>query len=273
MKNKKKSVLIATIMGFIGFGGLSSCGKSETEPSPSLQTYTVTVVADAGGTITPDSEKGGTVVPASAEVAIGKTASFSFTPNKGFALGEVKGCSGSLQENTYTTGKIVNDCTVTVRFNRLYDVITEPFAGGSISPSSSQVPQGEKGRFTINADSGYFVQSVSGCNGHLFGNTYVTGEVFSTCVISARFLVETANVNRINVSATAGAGGVITPSYLSVRPGSRTTLTIVADKGYEVNNVSGCDGELSNNLYTTNFLREDCVIAASFMKISGASAQ
>jgi fibronectin type 3 domain-containing protein len=72
--------------------------------------YTVTaVVANAVA---------GTIGPASASVAPGATVSFSVTANTGYYVDAVTGCGGALVGNTdtYTTGAITADCTVTASF-------------------------------------------------------------------------------------------------------------------------------------------------------------
>lgn len=74
-------------------------------------TYTVTASAGTGGTIS----------PSSATVNSGKTASFTVTPSTGYSIASVTGCGGTLKGNTYTTGAITADCTVSASFGTLTD--------------------------------------------------------------------------------------------------------------------------------------------------------
>jgi hypothetical protein len=70
-----------------------------------------------------------------------------------------------------------------------------PSAGsnGTISPSSSQlVNNGNVARFTITPNTGYYIASVSGCNGSLSGSTYTTGAITANCQVAATFT--TANI-------------------------------------------------------------------------------
>ncbi|MGN6519541.1 MAG: ExeM/NucH family extracellular endonuclease [Dokdonella sp.] len=70
-------------------------------------THTVTAVVGAGS---------GTITPPSAVVNDGATTAFTVTANAGSHIDGVTGCGGSLAGNTYTTGPITADCTVTANF-------------------------------------------------------------------------------------------------------------------------------------------------------------
>ena len=67
-------------------------------------------------TVTASAGTGGSISPASATVADGATASFTVTPDAGYAIDTVTGCSGSLSGNTYTTGPVTADCSVSASF-------------------------------------------------------------------------------------------------------------------------------------------------------------
>ncbi len=79
------------------------------DPTPDPATFTVTASAGAGGAIS----------PASATVAHGSTASFTVTPDNGYAIDSVSGCGGALAGNTFTTGPVTADCAVSARFRLL----------------------------------------------------------------------------------------------------------------------------------------------------------
>ena len=49
----------------------------------------------------------------------GATTAFTLTAIPPFQVGTVSGCGGSLDGNTYTTGPITADCTVTATFSIL----------------------------------------------------------------------------------------------------------------------------------------------------------
>ena len=73
----------------------------------------------------------------------------------------------------------------------LFDTyIVTPTAGanGSISPDSAQtVNDGDTIEFTITPDGDYEIDSVTGCDGVLDGDTYVTGAITADCTVEASF--------------------------------------------------------------------------------------
>ncbi len=66
------------------------------------------------------------------------------------------------------------------------------------------------------------------------------------------------------VTATAGAGGSISPSAQAVSPGSTAIFTVTTDSGYGIVSVSGCEGVLEGAVYTTGAITEDCSVSAVF---------
>ena len=70
-------------------------------------THVVTPTAGPGGSITPSTPQ---------TVNDGATTSFTITPDASHAIAAVSGCAGNLNGNTYTTGPITADCTVSASF-------------------------------------------------------------------------------------------------------------------------------------------------------------
>ncbi len=66
------------------------------------------------------------------------------------------------------------------------------------------------------------------------------------------------------VSATAGEGGSIEPLSRQVVQGSTTTFTVTPDTGHSIDEVTGCNGSLSGEAYTTGAITQDCTVTASF---------
>ena len=93
---------------------LSACGGggSDSSPTPTpppvATTYTVSASAGTGGSISPSSRS----------VTSGQTATFTVTPNAGYEIDRVTGCSGSLSGSTYTTGAITSTCSVSALFKQ-----------------------------------------------------------------------------------------------------------------------------------------------------------
>lgn len=131
--------------------------------------------------------------------------------------------------------------------------------GGTISPSYALVSHGDPATFTATPDTRYDIASVTGCGGVLSGSTYITGPVNSDCSISAMFSLKT-----YTVTAAAGTGGTISPSSALVSYGSTTTFTATPSTGYYILSVTGCNGTLSGNAYTTATVTESCTVSAQF---------
>ena len=67
-------------------------------------------------------------------------------------------------------------------------VTPEASANGSLSPDTPQgVTHGEATTFTVMPNSGYLIDSVSGCGGSLLGNAYTTAPVVTDCTVTATF--------------------------------------------------------------------------------------
>lgn len=72
-----------------------------------------------------------------------------------------------------------------------YTVSASAGANGSISPASASVNLNGTTRFTVTADTGYRIDTVSGCGGSLAGDTYTTGAITTDCSVSVTFVTRT----------------------------------------------------------------------------------
>lgn len=68
------------------------------------------------------------------------------------------------------------------------------------------------------------------------------------------------------VTASASTGGSVSPTSRTVTAGQTTTFTVSANEGYEIAQVTGCNGALSGNTYTTGVINASCSVNASFQK-------
>jgi hypothetical protein len=75
---------------------------------------------------------------------------------------------------------------------------------------------------------------------------------------------EPSQIQTYSVTASADSGGSITPTAVSVTPGESTVLTVTPNPGFRITSVTGCDGTLAGNAYTTGLITADCAVAASF---------
>ncbi len=90
--------------------------------------------------------------------------------------------------------------------SKTYTVKASASDGGSVSPSTATVREGNKARFTVTADSGFTVTGVTGCGGSLEEGTYSTGVVTSSCTVTANFAqVPTISIADATVEEGDGA--------------------------------------------------------------------
>jgi len=87
---------------------------------------------------------------------------------------------------------------------------------------------------------------------------------------SEPLLVNTAALEMFWVTANAMNGGGLTPQQQQVVFGQTATVTLIADQGYRIDEVSGCGGTLNDNIYTTAPVSGNCSITATFSLINNA---
>ena len=74
---------------------------------------------------------------------------------------------------------------------RSYLVTATAGQGGRISPAQRSVEHGKSTSFSVQADSGWRIASVSGCNGSLTGTSYFIASVSAACTVQASFVATT----------------------------------------------------------------------------------
>src|SRR5690606_7699923 len=131
---------------------------------------------------------------------------------------------------------------------------------GAVTPASSSITHGQRTTFTLTPDVGYHIDAVSGCDGTLDDDQYTTGIITDACAVTARFAV-----NQYPVTATGTAHGAIVPGIASVDHGQSATFTLTPETGHSIAAVSGCDGTLNGNEYTTGAVTGACAVSASFV--------
>ena len=196
------------VMSFAAIALLSACGGGG---GSGVTSYQISATAGTGGTIS----------PANATVNAGGTTTLTVTANSGYAINGVTGCGGTLSGNTYTTGTIKADCTVTASFIAQYIVTATAGADGTISPASATVNAGGTTMFTVTPKRGYVVSGVSGCGGSLAGTTYTTGTTSAACTVTASFAAAFTWVSGSNTTDAKGAYGIQGVPAATNVPGSR----------------------------------------------------
>ncbi len=148
------------IASVTGCGGSLSGNSYTTGPITSNCTVSATFAPDF--LVISSAGANGSISPTDQFVVPNGTASFTVTPNYGYGA-SATGCGGSLSGNTYTTGQITSDCTVSATFSALptYTVTSSAGTNGSVSPTSATVYSGYSFTLTITPASGYMLNSLT----------------------------------------------------------------------------------------------------------------
>jgi hypothetical protein len=179
-----------------GIAGVTGCGGSlngstyTTAPITADCTVSATFEPLPTHVVTPSAGSGGAIAPSTPQtVDDGGTTTFTLTPDAHYRIDGVTGCGGTLDGDTYTTGAITADCTVTATFAIVTHTVTPSAgSGGTIAPDTPQtVDDGATTTFTVTATPPFQIGTVSGCGGSLDGSTYTTGAITSDCTVTATF--------------------------------------------------------------------------------------
>lgn len=126
--------------------------------------------------------------------------------------------------------------------------------------------------FNFTLDPGYSIDTVqSSCGGSLSvsGLSFTTDSVSEDCTVT----VNTRFNNSFQVTATAGAGGSVSPASQTVIDGATAAITVTPEDGYLIDQMtSSCGGSLQGestaaSRFSTAPVHGDCSITASFKPI------
>ena len=73
------------------------------------------------------------------------------------------------------------------------------------------------------------------------------------------------SVTQYTAVAQSSSGGSLSPSSLSIEAGKEGSFSVMADNGFTLDTINGCDGSLSASRYTTAAMSADCTVSASFI--------
>lgn len=184
--------------------------------------------------VTPSAGANGTITPATVQnVNQGAAATFTVTPEPGYAASVSGTCGGTLAGNLYTTNAITTSCTVIASFSLLPTAPGAPTINNTIAGDGNvtinflpplEVGGAPIGGYTLTCDPGDMLAIVSG--GGAASPITVTGLV-------------NGNAYACTVTATNAFGtGPASPS-VDVTPDGAAILTLVAVKSRKTHGSSG----------------------------------
>ncbi|MEG2851182.1 MAG: hypothetical protein RR866_05745, partial [Raoultibacter sp.] len=221
--------------------------------------------------ITTSATSGGSVSPSKATAAKGSSLTLTFTPDKGYHVGEVMDGTTKLDpaqyaNNAYVLANITAAHGVHVVFVKnpvvdpepeTYTVTSSVTAGtGSIAPEGKTlVKAGASPTFSLVPGAGQAIDTLT-LNGETVtpeGFTYTILNIAADATLSVSFRAATPTdptppVPAI-ITASAGSGGVISPvGDVKAVVGSAPSFTFVADAGYHLKSVVTNTGDVTSQV-------------------------
>ncbi|MBT1444030.1 ImpA family metalloprotease [Shewanella sp. JM162201] len=101
-----------------------------------------------------------------------------------------------------------------------YTASSQSSSGGKLSPASLSIESGKQGSFSIAAEQGYVLDTITGCNGSIntsaSGSSYTTGAMSADCTIKASFITNAANAIRKEDHSLASDAELITHAQAAI---------------------------------------------------------
>lgn len=199
---------------------------------------------------------GGTVSPNGKMLKIGDIQPFVVTAHRGWTISSVSvdgtPVTANFSSGTYTCflKAAKNKHTLTVTFAQTVfrvNVTINPAEGGTVTPLSGGVKQGEDFSFTVRPAEGYDVKSVKAASGAIctdLGNgAYQLGNMIKDEEITVAF-----SANSYLVSVENGSGGILTsPAMKDYSYGEILTVAAQPNAGYTVDKITVNGVLLSGN--------------------------
>ena len=203
--------------------------------------FTITPMAEAGGTISPNTPQ---------QVTAGGSISFTVTALQGYHIDNVyvDGSPVTLDgQSKYTFSNVQANHDIHAVFagdavqNR-YTITVTQTPNGIINPGTSTYDEGATPSFTIKPADGYQIASIT-ANGQTIQVTSPSGQTYKfNALTGAGTLTATYSAvgqqTQYTITPSAEAGGTITPNTpQQVTAGGSISFTVTALQGYHIDNV------------------------------------
>ena len=247
--------------GGTGYTVSNVTGGTTVQVTFKLLIYAVTPSAGANGGISPNTAQ---------TVGSGGSATFTATPNTGYAVDQwlVNGATVQTGGTGYTVGNVTGSRTVQVTFKLLtYAVTPSVGANGSISPNTAQtVSSGGSATFTATPNTGYAVDQwlLNGATVQTGGTGYTVGNVTGSRTVQVTFKLASVHYT---VTPSTGVNGSISPNTAqTVSSGGSATFTATPNTGYTVNQwvLNGTPVQTGGTGYTVGNVTADTTVEVSF---------
>ena len=188
-------------------------------------------------------------------VSSGGSSTCTLSPNTGYSISSLTDNSSSVMSSlsgkTYTISNVTGNHSIIAGFIiNSYTVTATPGSNGTLDGSTTSpktVNYGGTTDFLFDANTGYYVKSISGCNQTAFNNSlntvnsqsYTTGTITGACTVTGNFSIQVWPMTFL-----AGPNGSISgTSPQNINYGSNCTSVIaVPNAGYNFVNWTGTNG-------------------------------
>lgn len=281
-------VLHATAPAGSIFSGWSGGGCSGMAPSCTVtmdQAKTVTATFSLPLNVTATVGAGGSASPGGGTqpVAPGGTASYTVTPDSGYAPVFGGTCpAGTYTGNTYTTGSVVADCTVDITFTNAGVVTATPNspANGSIIGGPKTVTPGGSGTWTVVPNSGFApTEPVHTCapgvgSWNTAHTEYTITPIDVDCTVTFGFAATHSVTGSVSVGSP-GPGSILAGASQNVMNGSSAVFTLsragaTIDLASTTCPAGTFDG--AGTTYTVPNITTDCSVVFSFPALPASAA-
>ncbi len=170
----------------------------------------------------------------------------------------------SMATNNIGTRQLVAGTTQSTRLVLSYTVTPSAGTGGSISPNTAQVIAANgTTSFTVTANSGYLIASVTGCGGTLVSSTYTTGAITANCAVTASFtaIAPIAALTPSTLTFTAISGTASTAQSATLSNTGNAALSI---SGITITGTNSGSFGQTNNCGSSLAAGSNCAIAITF---------
>lgn len=227
---------------------------------------------------------GGTVTANGDTFTSGSVVTLTLTPSTGYMLSSLKLNGADVPVSNVTNNKysftITTDTVVSAVFVKIVTINVQAGKGGVVSingkevgsTSTTKVAEGSDVVISVSPSLGYVIDSVTvdGTEVTLTNNSFTISAINATKRVVATFKAADG-VKQYTITASAGAGGTITPpNQTVVEEGQSITYVITPDPGKEVDTVKvdGNTVSLTNNTYTFSNVAASHTITVTFKDAS-----
>jgi hypothetical protein len=223
---------------------------------------------DTSHTVSTNVGTGGSIAPTSATVDDNQTAHFTISPDSGFSISNVSGCSGSLSGNTYTTGAVTADCVVSATFNAV--TTSSPPTAAAVPTLTFSAVKTFRFAWTDVGDATFYrlMENADGNSGFSqVGSDMAQGtQSYDHIVplyarVNARYMLQSCNTHGCTDSTTVSVSGTLDSSIGYFKASNTESLdqfgwsvslsgdgnTLAVGATIEASNATGVNGDQSNN--------------------------